>query len=61
MLQHKSEVLVKSTFHIKELQEFAQKAGVGKDKFYKTIESLNISGMLLFKGNNIYQLISADY
>ncbi|GJQ86749.1 hypothetical protein Trydic_g5548 [Trypoxylus dichotomus] len=61
LLQQKAEVLLKSTFNLKELQEIAQNAGVTRDKYYKIIESLNINGILLFKGNNTYQLVSADY
>lgn len=61
VLQQKSEALQQSTFHIKELQEFAQHTGIAKGQFYKTIESLNINGILLIKSNNMYQLVSADY
>ncbi|KRT80899.1 hypothetical protein AMK59_5050, partial [Oryctes borbonicus] len=61
LLQRQAEVLLKSTFNKNDLQEIAQKAGVNRNKYYKIIESLNINGILLFKGNNTYQLVSADY
>lgn len=60
MLQRKSDVETKTLFSTKEIRDLSEQAGIMKEKFYNILQSLNIQGFLLNKGNNNYQLVSAD-
>lgn len=59
ILQKRAEVETKSVFTKSELKSLADQAGISN--FYNILDSLNIQGYLLKKGNNAYQLQSVDY
>lgn len=60
MLQRKCDVEAKTLLSTKEIREVSEQVGIVKEKFYNILQSLNIQGFLLNKGNNNYQLVSAD-
>lgn len=57
-LLQKSEQEAKSVFNKKEIKELSQQAGINGTKFVGILDSLNVQGFLLNKGQNNYQLVS---
>nr|XP_022913925.1 DNA helicase MCM8-like isoform X2 [Onthophagus taurus] len=47
-------------FSLEELRNVAAQAGVAKNRFYNTIQILNLDGVLLKKPDNMYQLVNFD-
>ncbi|KAL4591966.1 hypothetical protein LXL04_004943 [Taraxacum kok-saghyz] len=51
----------KDCFNISEMENLAEKIGLGGPDIYTIVETLNTAGCLLSKGSQIYQLVSSSY
>ncbi|XP_074039744.1 DNA helicase MCM8 isoform X3 [Leptinotarsa decemlineata] len=60
LIQRKSDTESKALFSTNELKEMGEMVGIGKNKFFTVLQNLNIQGFLLNKGQNRYQLVTAD-
>nr|CAI5856089.1 unnamed protein product [Callosobruchus analis] len=59
LIQRKSDAEAKSVFKTSELKELSEQLGMEKTKFYQALQTLNIQGFILNKGQNQYQLVTA--
>lgn len=60
ILQRRSDVETKALFTLNEIKQLADQVGISKDKVFNILQGLNLQGFILNKGQNRYQLITAD-
>lgn len=60
MLRNRADVQQSRTFSVDDLRTFCDEAGIRTDKINSTIETLNVQGFLLNKGQGSYQLVSSN-
>lgn len=59
-MQRRSDAEAKALFKMQEIRELGDQVGIDKLKLSDIVESLNIQGFLLNKGQSKYQLVSAN-
>ncbi|KAL0269654.1 UNVERIFIED_CONTAM: hypothetical protein PYX00_007309 [Menopon gallinae] len=61
ILQNQAELQSRSVFSVKELKDLAKTSSIQIPDFYSFLSTLNLQGFLLKKGDQMYQVLSADY